>query len=237
MLTFKARHKNVTKDPLRFRDDFVSESITMISIQALLGKDDKFMGLLEASAAEGVASADALKSLLAHSSRENALQAFLESREKDKSVTSEINALLARTFVTTLEREDIQALSHALYRIPKTIQRFAERFLIYRDELEGVSFDQQVSLMNQASSHVEAMVRLLRKANNLEAVKEANEQLQQIEGEADTLMLNLLRDLYSGRRPIQQVIILKDLYELLEKAIDRCRDAGNVITHIVLKQS
>jgi uncharacterized protein Yka (UPF0111/DUF47 family) len=28
---------------------------------------------------------------------------------------------------------------------------------------------------------------------------------------------------------------LKDLYELLEKVIDRCRDAGNVVTHIVLK--
>ena len=30
---------------------------------------------------------------------------------------------------------------------------------------------------------------------------------------------------------------LKDLYELLEKVIDRCRDAGNVIFHIVLKNS
>ena len=34
-----------------------------------------------------------------------------------------------------------------------------------------------------------------------------------------------------------QVIVLKDLYELLEKVIDRCRDAGNVISHIVLKNS
>ncbi|PYM09779.1 MAG: pit accessory protein, partial [Verrucomicrobia bacterium] len=34
-----------------------------------------------------------------------------------------------------------------------------------------------------------------------------------------------------------KVIALKDLYELLEKVIDRCRDAGNVINHIVLKNS
>ena len=33
------------------------------------------------------------------------------------------------------------------------------------------------------------------------------------------------------------VIALKDLYDLLEKVIDRCRDAGNVIFHIVLKNS
>jgi hypothetical protein len=31
--------------------------------------------------------------------------------------------------------------------------------------------------------------------------------------------------------------MLKDLYELLEKVVDRYRDAGNVITHIVLKNS
>jgi uncharacterized protein len=33
------------------------------------------------------------------------------------------------------------------------------------------------------------------------------------------------------------VIMLKDLYELLEKVVDRCRDAGNVISNIHLKNS
>jgi hypothetical protein len=30
---------------------------------------------------------------------------------------------------------------------------------------------------------------------------------------------------------------LKDLHEILEKAIDHCRDAGNVIAQVVLKHS
>jgi uncharacterized protein Yka (UPF0111/DUF47 family) len=30
---------------------------------------------------------------------------------------------------------------------------------------------------------------------------------------------------------------MKDLYELLEKIFDRCRDAGNVISHVALKHS
>jgi hypothetical protein len=33
------------------------------------------------------------------------------------------------------------------------------------------------------------------------------------------------------------MIVLRDLFELLEKVIDRCRDAGNVIFRIVLKSS
>ena len=49
--------------------------------------------------------------------------------------------------------------------------------------------------------------------------------------------LELLGDLYSGRHEPIQVLALRDLYDLLEKIIDRCRDAGNVVTHIVLKNS
>ena len=51
------------------------------------------------------------------------------------------------------------------------------------------------------------------------------------------LMVELLRDLYAGEKDAVSVIALKDLYDLLEKVIDRCRDAGNVIFHIVLKNS
>jgi hypothetical protein len=68
-------------------------------------------------------------------------------------------------------------------------------------------------------------------------VKELNDKLQFLEGEADNHMSSLYKDLFSGKHEPLQVIALKDLYELLEKVIDRCRDAGNVIAHIALKHS
>jgi uncharacterized protein Yka (UPF0111/DUF47 family) len=46
-----------------------------------------------------------------------------------------------------------------------------------------------------------------------------------------------LRDLYCGKFEPQQALMLRDLYDLLERAIDRCRDCGNAISHIVLKNS
>ena len=45
------------------------------------------------------------------------------------------------------------------------------------------------------------------------------------------------KDLFSGKHEPLQVIVLKDLYELLEKVIDRCRNVGNVIARIALKHS
>src|SRR6476619_431236 len=72
---------------------------------------------------------------------------------------------------------------------------------------------------------------------NVRTAREMNAKLQTIEGDADELELELLRDLYQGNYDAKHIIFLRDLYELLEKVIDRCRDAGNVIMQVVLKHS
>jgi uncharacterized protein Yka (UPF0111/DUF47 family) len=81
------------------------------------------------------------------------------------------------------------------------------------------------------------MVRMLRKMPPLETVKAMNDRLQLIEGEADDVMLELLREAYGGKYEPLQAMMVRDLYDLLERIIDRCRDCGNVISHIVLKNS
>ena len=81
------------------------------------------------------------------------------------------------------------------------------------------------------------MVKELRKGTNAATAREMNSRLQAIEGDADKLELDLLHDLYHGPYDPKQIIFLRDLYELLEKVIDRCRDAGNIILQVVLKYS
>jgi uncharacterized protein Yka (UPF0111/DUF47 family) len=81
------------------------------------------------------------------------------------------------------------------------------------------------------------MVRHLRQMEDLEQIKELNDKLQYVEGEADKLMNELLRDLYSGKFDALRAIVIRDLYELIEKVVDRCRDVGNAVMQIVLKNS
>jgi uncharacterized protein Yka (UPF0111/DUF47 family) len=162
---------------------------------------------------------------------------FSRSRRKDKEITNTIRNAVYATFVTALEREDIEALCNALYRIPKTVEKFGERFLLAPTLIRGVDFSVQIGLLEQATDCVLQMVRSLRKGVDLEEIKSLNDRLQQVEGEADKTILGLYRDLFNQSYEPLQVIMLKDLYELLEKVIDRCRDAGNVISQIVLKNS
>ena len=103
--------------------------------------------------------------------------------------------------------------------------------------VRGIDFTKQIALLERATDILLEMVKSLRDGMNLERIKDLNDKLQFVEGEADKHMLALYKDLFSGRHEPLQVVALKDLYELLEKIIDRCRDAGTVISHIVLKNS
>lgn len=209
----------------------------MFSLQRLLGKEDRFFDLLEASAQEGCASVQALKKLVANPTQANVLDDFALSRRKDKAITAEISEALCTTFVTALEREDIEALSIALYKIPKTIEKIGERIQIAPQHLKGIDISRQLDMLDKATDAVLMMLKELRGGVKLERMKDINDRLQHVEGQADKLVLELLKELYSGKVSDVQVVFLKDLYELLEKVTDRCRDAGNVITQIVLKSS
>ena len=119
------------------------------------------------------------------------------------------------------------------------MEKFAERFIISSPVVKDVDFARHIALLDAATNQVVALVAMLRTlgAGKIHEAKELNGKLQQIEGDADTLQLEMLRDLYSGRHEPIRVIALRDLFELLETVVDRCRDAGNIITHIVLKNS
>ena len=209
----------------------------MFSLQKLLGKEDKFFTLLEASAEEARTSVQALVRLSKTLDKPSAVDEFAYSRQKDKQITREISAAVYSTFVTALEREDIEELSNALYKIPKMIDKFTTRLLATPQHVRGIDFSTQITLLERATDVVLELVKSLRQGMDLGRVKELNDKLQFLESEADNHMMALYKDLFSGKHEPLQVIVLKDLYELLEKVIDRCRDAGNVIANIALKHS
>jgi uncharacterized protein Yka (UPF0111/DUF47 family) len=209
----------------------------MFSLQELLGHQDKFFDLLEASAQEARASVEALVKLVADPSQTTLAYEFVESRRKEKELRGQISEAVYSTFVTALEREDIESLANALYRIPKTVEKFGTRLLLTPQHIKGVDFMPQINFLAQATATVLEMVQSLRKGVHLEEIRKLNDKMQYLEGEADKAMNESLRGLFSGQHDAITVVARKDLYELLEKIIDRCRDVGNVIANIALKNS
>ena len=209
----------------------------MFSLQRLLGKEDRFFDLLESSAEEARGSVQLLVKLLNTPDQTRSLDEFAQTRRKDKRITEQITEELCTTFITPLEREDIEALSSALYKIPKTVEKFGERLLLLPPHLRAADFSRQAVMLAQATDTLLEMVKELRSHREMEKVRDQNVRLQRVEGEADKLIVELLRDLYGGKHDPLKVVALRDLYELLEKVVDRCRDAGNIIFQIALKHS
>jgi uncharacterized protein Yka (UPF0111/DUF47 family) len=203
----------------------------------MLGKEDLFFDLLEASAEEARASVQALVKLNKNPEQTTLLYEFIQARRKEKQIRAKITEAVYTTFVTALEREDIENLSNALYRIPKTVEKFGERLILTPDHVKGVDFSKQIDLLEQATDVIRAMVKSLRSGAKLDQAKVLNDKLQYLEGEADKAVMELLRDLLNGKHDPIKVIVVKDLYELLEKVVDRCRDVGNIISQIILKNS
>jgi len=203
----------------------------------MFGKGDKFYDLLEASAEAAREGANALQKLLEHRGEAMILDSFRAARRREKQIASQISQALVNTFVTALDREDIEAMSSALYRIPKTIEKFAERYAIMPSRLEGVDFAARAVLLMRATEVLAEMVGELRNGLRIDRMRALQDRLQAIESEADRMLLEAYRDLYTANGDPIKVVLAKDLFELMEKAIDRCRDVGNVIYSIVLKHS
>ena len=207
-------------------------------LNRLMGKDDKFFVLLEASAEEARTSTKLLADLHGQLGKPDFQKTFEEiaaTRRKDKKIGNNITHELCRTFITPIEREDIEALSNKLYRIPKGVEKIAERISICPAQFSHDIVAVQIRMLNQSAEILTELVKCLRKLGDVDKIEGLYDRLQTIEGDADKLMVGLLKDLYTGNVDAKEVIILKGIYDLLEDAIDLCRDAGKVVFQTALK--
>ena len=208
----------------------------MFSLQTIFGSGQQFYLLLDEAAQAAHDSTKALHSMMKATDRQPALDAFKLARQRERAASDKISHALVDSFITPIEREDIEALGSALYKIPKQVEKFADRYSLAIKHLEGIDFAPRAAMLEQAASVVVDMVHELQKMN-IDRMTTLNEKLRALENEADRLMLELYRDIYSGRLDNLQMFLLKEFFEILEKAIDRCREAGVVTYQIVLKNS
>ncbi len=209
----------------------------MFSIQQLFSKGDRFQELLEAAAAESHESVRLVIELLKAPRNTRNFDDLILARRKEKKISDQISNELVKTFITGMEREDIESLARAIYRIPKASEKLAERLVMAGAHLDGLDFSMPAEMMAKATDAVHEMVKQLRDMKDLEKIKHLNDRLQLAELEADKYMNEVLREIYGGKHEPLRAMIIRDINELMEKVVDRCHDAGNVVMQIVLKNS
>jgi predicted phosphate transport protein (TIGR00153 family) len=154
-------------------------------------------------------------------------------RQGDK-VTYEIVRGLNETFVTPFDYEDISALAVGLDDILDFIEEIADTVNLYGITTIPRAANELADLLAQAVAQLEHAVGKLRsgKKDGEYAIE-----VHRLEDIGDSTSRHAIAELFQARRDPLEVIKLKDLYGLLEDALDRCEDVANVIENIAIKNA
>jgi predicted phosphate transport protein (TIGR00153 family) len=147
-------------------------------------------------------------------------------------ITHTITTKLNRSFITPFDREDIYTLSVALDDVCDYIDA-AGRAVVMYDLHETGEFSAQLGLIIQKSAdEMNSAVGMLSKSDGM--AKHLLE-IQRLENDADEVYSRAMGSLFKNEKDPIQIIKLKELYEILENATDRCESVANIIESIVLK--
>ncbi len=162
----------------------------------------------------------------------------IESFEKraDK-VARDAIALLHRTFITPLDREDIHHLITKMDDILDLIEDSAQLIYIYDIRSATTEEKKLADICVVCSEKVKAAVGLLSNMKNAAAIMKICEEIDRLESEADHVMRAAMAKLFRDEPDVRQVIKLRAVYQTLEAVTDVCEDVANIIEGIVLENS
>ncbi len=201
----------------------------------LIPREEKFFDMFVEDAANVLAGARLLETFFrTYSERERIAVQLRELEHRGDQITHEIGHKLEATFVTPFDREDIHALISRLDDILDLIEEVADTCILYHiSEPTPVAIQQAEIIVKQCIQIREALTHL-RTFSHLDNYWI---EIHRLENEGDhvarTAIAGLFRD---GDNPLD-VIKWKDVYSLLEDAIDTCEDTANVIERIVVKHA
>lgn len=211
----------------------------MSFIAKLLPSEDKFYVLMRALSEQANISTLLLREFIEASgaARDEAGRKIAASKAEAKRLIEKVTRDVSLSFVTPFDREDIQEFSVHLYKIPKTIDKIRERFELHDMKSEGGDFSRQVDLIVQEAAEMQQIVEALTKKGSEKAIIARVDVLHDLETRGDEALGELLKKLFHETKDARELILRKDIYDMLEKVLDRYRDASAVALQIVLKYS
>ena len=208
----------------------------------LIPREQNFFDLFEQQAANVRKGADLLRQRLEDYKGLDA--AYTTSKEMHElehigdDLVAECIDRLNKTFLTPFDREDIFALTRSLDEVIDLVDASAERLVILRIEHVTPMVVELTRIIARCAEEIEQAVFLLRKMRDSEPVLRACRRISQLENDADQVLQEALRQLFmdNDAKPLE-VIKLKELYENLEMATDKCQDVANIVHTVIAKYS
>jgi len=158
-------------------------------------------------------------------------------KHRGSSLERETIRKLNSTFVTPIDREDIQTLATMLNRITKKIGQAFMNVNVYGITSITDEMLQQSKTIINATEELMKIVGLMKTISKTKEITESREAMKEIETFGDNILYRAMEKLFSGEFKAIEVIKLRDIYKELESALDKCFNVADEILTIALKNN
>ena len=204
-------------------------------LQRFLPRDDDYFRLFAKQAENIQKGAKALCDLLSHyAGVYEQVQTIKAIEHAGDEIAHTIIMKLNQTFITPIDREDIHELCSTLDDVIDLIDAAASRFVLYRVTMVRKGTADLAKILLEACAEVTAVVHAIE--NRDEALKHCIE-INRFENESDRLCRTLIAQLFDEETDPVQIIKWKEIFEVIETAVDKCEDVANVVEGVVLKSA
>lgn len=203
----------------------------------LLPRDTVFFDLFEKLSDHCVSTAEQLRALACEfpeSVDAHVRRIRQEEQDADKLAHEALDRL-DRTFITPFDREDIHTLVGELDDIVDASDALGKRINLYHIKTLAPEFKKQCDNLVGATIALREAVHLLRKSRKLSDLHDKLVEIHRWENLGDDTNHAAMSRLFEGGVEPLEVIKWKNIFDLIEDAIDGCEDAGNTLERIVLK--
>jgi len=144
---------------------------------------------------------------------------------------------LDKTFITPFDREDIHALMKLMDDVIDEIDAASKRLAIYQIHEPTPWIIKQTEILVRASTLVGEAIKRLRNLRKPNGLQQKLVEIHLLENMGDENNHSAIAELYATTNDPILAMKWKEIYDLTERAIDRCEDIANTIEAIVLKNT
>ena len=204
-------------------------------LQRFMPHDGDFFVLFQKQADKIVAGAQAFSKMLEHyTGVPEQVQIIKAIEHNGDEITHQIFRKLNRTFITPFDREDIHELCSTMDDVIDLIDAAASRFVLYRVDSIRVGTIELAKVLSAATIELKAAIHAMESPDKaLQRVIEIN----RLENESDRICRTLIAQLFEEEKDSVQIIKWKEIFEVIETAVDKCEDVSNVIESVILKNA
>lgn len=207
-------------------------------IDRLLPREDHFYTFLEDQANVAVEASRALLAAAGSNADHEAVRGLVRKLENDgDKIHDALMVALAATFVTPIDREDIQRLSKRFDDIVDLLDVTARSFVVFQVGTASGATGDLIRLISDACKVLADVTPLLR-ANKYSDLIARCRKLSELEKEGDRIFREELSRLFGDPSiDAKEILRAREVLDHLEEALDKCHSAAQTLINIAVKHA